>query len=65
MRDSVRDALDRLAIEVQTDQGQCDLVLIEQELRSFDDLVRWTREVFADTRRDLLDIKAVQEEHRP
>ena len=32
MKPSIREALDRLALEVQSDNGQRDLVLIEQEL---------------------------------
>ena len=55
MKKIVRDALDRLMLDVQTEQGYMDIATIEAELLSHEDLLRSAKGTLEEIREDLRD----------
>lgn len=59
MRQEVREALDRLSFEVQSEQGIRDLLLVQAELMSHEELIEDARKLFEEATRELKDARAL------
>lgn len=55
MKKIVRDALDRLMLDVQTEQGYMDIATLEAELLNHEDLLRSAKGTLEEIREDLRD----------
>ena len=59
MRPPVREALDRLSFEVQSEQVIRDLLLVQAELMSHEELMKDARKLFEEATRELKDARAL------